>query len=324
MASICLCMIIKNEEAIILRCLNSLLPYIDTYVICDTGSTDSTVQLVETFFAKTKLQGTVCRDTWSDFATNRNLCLKRAADSGTDFCFMVDADEVLEVSDKQWKHNLNKQSVYSIYTGSRSFVYAVPVITPTKLEAHYIGVTHEYLNFPNNTAHNKIDKIRLHHVGDGGSKKDKLERDKSLIEQAMRTEARPFLIQRYLFYLAQTCFDMHNYEKAIFYYRQRIKHGGWEEEVFYCYYKCGLALLAINNWQCTDKVVRWLFRAWQFRRTRLEPLYAIMKHCGDKKMAAALAQAGAPVKMTTDVLFVEKNIYEYDYEKLLREITLCY
>jgi glycosyltransferase involved in cell wall biosynthesis len=37
-----LVMIVKNEEAVLERALRSALPFISTYVIVDTGSTDST------------------------------------------------------------------------------------------------------------------------------------------------------------------------------------------------------------------------------------------------------------------------------------------
>lgn len=46
MASICLCMIVKNESAVIRRVLQSAIPHIDSWVICDTGSTDGTQDLI--------------------------------------------------------------------------------------------------------------------------------------------------------------------------------------------------------------------------------------------------------------------------------------
>ena len=42
-------MIVKNESRIIIRLLRSILPIIDGYCICDTGSTDNTIELIETF-----------------------------------------------------------------------------------------------------------------------------------------------------------------------------------------------------------------------------------------------------------------------------------
>ena len=44
--TLCLCMIVKNESHIILETLSSVRKYIDYWVICDTGSTDNTVDPV--------------------------------------------------------------------------------------------------------------------------------------------------------------------------------------------------------------------------------------------------------------------------------------
>ena len=48
--SICLNMIVKNESAIIRRLFDSVLPIIDTYCICDTGSTDNTKEIIDEYF----------------------------------------------------------------------------------------------------------------------------------------------------------------------------------------------------------------------------------------------------------------------------------
>ena len=47
---ICLNMIVKNESTIITRLLNSVISLIDHYVICDTGSTDNTTQIIDDYF----------------------------------------------------------------------------------------------------------------------------------------------------------------------------------------------------------------------------------------------------------------------------------
>ena len=52
MATICLNMIVKNESKIITRLFDSILPLIDTYCICDTGSTDNTVDIIEQYLNK--------------------------------------------------------------------------------------------------------------------------------------------------------------------------------------------------------------------------------------------------------------------------------
>ena len=50
--TICLNMIVKDEADIIINTLNNLIEHIDLdyWVICDTGSTDNTAELIETFF----------------------------------------------------------------------------------------------------------------------------------------------------------------------------------------------------------------------------------------------------------------------------------
>ena len=47
--TLCLNMIVKNESAIITRLFKSVLPIIDSYCICDTGSTDNTIEIIKTF-----------------------------------------------------------------------------------------------------------------------------------------------------------------------------------------------------------------------------------------------------------------------------------
>jgi glycosyltransferase involved in cell wall biosynthesis len=50
--SLCLNMIVKNESKIITRLFDSVLSIIDCYCICDTGSTDNTVEIITTYFKK--------------------------------------------------------------------------------------------------------------------------------------------------------------------------------------------------------------------------------------------------------------------------------
>ena len=57
--TICLNMIVKNESKIIFRLLETVLPIIDTYCICDTGSTDMTKELIKEFFDVRCIEGKV-------------------------------------------------------------------------------------------------------------------------------------------------------------------------------------------------------------------------------------------------------------------------
>jgi len=55
--TITLCMIVKDEEHVIKRCLESIYKYIDRYDISDTGSTDKTKEIIKEFFDEFKRLG---------------------------------------------------------------------------------------------------------------------------------------------------------------------------------------------------------------------------------------------------------------------------
>ena len=93
MYNLCLCMIVKDEAHIITDCLNSVLKYIDYWVICDTGSTDNTEQIVKEFFSKHGIKGEYYHHVWSDFGHNRTLAFQ-AAYGKSKYVMCFDADDI--------------------------------------------------------------------------------------------------------------------------------------------------------------------------------------------------------------------------------------
>lgn len=85
--SISLCMIVKNEEAALPKCLNSVKNFVDEMIVLDTGSSDRTPQIAQEFGAK------VYNFQWSNnFSTARNAALKYVT---SDWVLVLDADEIL-------------------------------------------------------------------------------------------------------------------------------------------------------------------------------------------------------------------------------------
>ena len=93
-ATICLNMIVKNESHIIRGTLEMLCNKIqfDYWVICDTGSTDGTQDIITKFFREKGIDGELFSDVWTDFAHNRTLALNRAFGK-TDLLLVFDADD---------------------------------------------------------------------------------------------------------------------------------------------------------------------------------------------------------------------------------------
>ncbi len=92
MVTISLCMIVKNEEMHIARCLDSVAELVDEIIIIDTGSTDRTVEIVSNYTSK------IFSFQWNDdFANARNDSFSRAS---MDYCMWMDADDILEETEK--------------------------------------------------------------------------------------------------------------------------------------------------------------------------------------------------------------------------------
>ena len=93
MVSVSLCMIVKNEEDVLARCLDSVSHLVDEIVIVDTGSTDRTKEIAARY---TDL---IFDFPWrDDFAAARNESFSRAS---MDYCMWLDADDVLLEEDQK-------------------------------------------------------------------------------------------------------------------------------------------------------------------------------------------------------------------------------
>lgn len=87
MASISLCMIVKNEEDVLTRCLEGVRGFVDEIVIVDTGSQDRTRQVAEKYTDK------IYDFPWDDdFSAARNYGLEKAT---KEYCMWLDADDVI-------------------------------------------------------------------------------------------------------------------------------------------------------------------------------------------------------------------------------------
>ncbi len=89
--TIALSMIVKNESAVIRRCLRSVKPLITSWAISDTGSTDGTQDIIREELAG--IPGELIERPWVGFTPNRNEALEMARKSGADYLLVIDADE---------------------------------------------------------------------------------------------------------------------------------------------------------------------------------------------------------------------------------------
>ncbi len=98
MITISLCMIVKNEEAVLSRCLDSVADLMDEIIIVDTGSTDRTKEIAARYTDK------IYDFEWiQDFSAARNFSFSKAS---MDYIYVADADEVIDEKNRKKFKNL--------------------------------------------------------------------------------------------------------------------------------------------------------------------------------------------------------------------------
>jgi len=318
---ICLNMIVKNESKIILRLLETVTPLIDSYCICDTGSTDNTIEIIRNYCESRKIPGKIMEEPFRDFGYNRTHALKGCNDmDAADYILLLDADMKLEiniVNIEEFKKSLTKDAYYVIQ-GSPNFYNQNVRIIRNNPEYQYWGVTHEYVDLPIWATIDHIDRSMLfiNDIGDGGSKANKYHRDIELLKKGLETTPNN---PRYLFYLANSYRDSTQYDLAIETYKKRIDAGGWIQETWHSYYSIGNCYMSLK--QPANAVYYWL-EAYHHMPKRIENLYKIVNHyrCEAKNdLAMIFYEIADKVRLQknyTDALFLETDVYEYklDYE----------
>lgn len=318
---LCLNMIVKNESRVIGRLLESVAHIIDSYCIVDTGSTDNTVEIIESFFQEKGINGKIPKELFRDFGYNRSHALKQCETMDADYILLLDADMVFElgrgVSPEEFKKGLT-HDVYHMYQGTDAFYYKNARIVKNRAGMSYWGVTHEYLKSPDGSTYGQIEKPHafINDIGDGGSKADKFERDIRLLKKGL--EENPDN-DRYTFYLANSYRDHGDTDLAIETYKKRVELGGWFEEVWHSYYCIGKCYRAKGD---MVSAIYWWMEGYQFFPKRVENLYEIITHYrqSGKNQLGYLFYNMALKQMllnpNPDYLFLQRDVYEYklDYE----------
>lgn len=314
--TVCLNMIVKNETKILARCLDSVKPIIDFWVIVDTGSTDGTQKLIKEVM--NGIPGELHERPWINFAHNRNEALDLAKGKA-DYVLIIDADDMLEFTPDFKLPKLEKDGYYFQihYNGLR---YSRLQLVRGDLDFKWTGVVHEVIGSP--TAKNLETLEGVTYVcSRGGARSEdprKYYKDAELLEAAMKENPKSTRDQ---FYLAQSYRDAGEHKLALENYQKRADMGGWPEEVFWS--KLRVAQMQDALEMPEDVVVKSYFDAYHFRPSRVEPLFYLTNYYRRKNnflMGFLVAQIGLGVPLSKDVLFVEKWAYDYN---LLLEYSIC-
>lgn len=188
-----LCMIVKNEEDCIARCLNSAKDVVDEIIIVDTGSTDNTVNICEAFQTK------VVSYEWNEsFADARNYAVEK---SSGNWIIWLDADEELDKADRYRLREGTHFDDYDVvtlhlinYIGDRMSEHNTMEMAHTRLFRNnglkFKNKMHEVLDY-SNVPKERIGhlNVKLHHYGYLNSikeKKEKSDRNMKMLKQQIK------------------------------------------------------------------------------------------------------------------------------------------
>ena len=227
MITISLCMIVKNEEDTLKRCIDSVRDIVDEIIIADTGSTDKTREIAAS------LTKTVYDFEWiNDFSAARNFAYAKAT---MDYILILDADDVLEEEDrakfKKLKETLSTQVDVVLMPYNVGFDAAGNVTLSyyrerlSKREKNFLWEepVHEHLCYSGNIFYSDvcITHRKIHPTEAG--------RNLSIYE-GLVAKGRE-LSPRAQYYFARELFYNGKYEEAVRYFEDFLDGGnGWIED----------------------------------------------------------------------------------------------
>jgi len=325
----------KNEEKRITVSFDSVKDYIKTFFIFDTGSTDNTIEVIEEYCKKNNIKLFLKRGTFVDFSVSRNELLQFVDDNSSKDTYVL----LLDTNDEMQNMNILEKFITTYkgpctgfhlrqkwWTGSTMDTYLNVRLVKSGYLWRYKCVVHEYIMCPALEIDKKPDHevvLRIDDVivfqdrtKDDDKSAKRFFRDKEMLyKEYLKDPTEP----RTLFYLAQTCSCLGQVQEAYNYYLQRIKVGGFWEEVYHSFFRLGEASQSLkHDW---EESFMWYMKAFQHSQ-RVEPLNKIVDYYRDNSLNAdgksewhtAYMFASMACKLTwpsNQILFINKRDYTY-------------
>ena len=321
---IALIMMVKNESKIIKRALASTFNLVDTYFICDTGSTDDTKEKIIEYQYSCRKTIMITDIEWKNFGYSKSIMMKEAREKcHADYFLFFDAKEVIEneqgnpptAEDRKKLLELLDRSTASIYmldTIYGNYTYRRWSIFRNNQLYKWKSPVHEYVDTTGIKSEN-IDTIRVVVRGGGnsGHGSKKYMGYAKMLKEYIDDRPNETLTREY-YYIAQCYKDADRMDLAEEWYNKRIElmNNNRNEEPF-------VSMLVLYRHLKSKKDLQMLMYLHMMTEkfpNRLEGWYeAMMYFKDDKELAVAYGKKG--YKCITEggprYLFLETDIYDY-------------
>lgn len=327
-------MIVKNEQDNICRTFDSVKDFCELFVILDTGSEDDTKKIIIDYCKKISKPLFLISYPFENFSITRNIAIEYANDKSDYLLFMDSNDEIKNYDPKlklYLQENLNNEKMLGFYikqewnsNGKIDRFYNIRLVRSNQ-NWNYKAPVHEFIT------NNKIEKNgTVSHVVkiengiyiyqdrslDAHKSVKRFTRDKELLYKEYINNPHD---SRTLFYLAQTCSCLHQYEEAFKYYMLRTKENGFLEEIFHAFLRSSEIAHSILKYSQEESIYLYIktleISCKLYNCPRAEPLVYLAQiylNSGNKLMAHVfIKQACESVTPSDCSLFVDGHIYDY-------------
>ena len=328
--TMCFATMCKNEEHCIQNTLESVYKHIDYWIVCDTGSTDKTCEIIRKFFEEKGIPGELHIDEWVGFDHNKTLMMKRAKDKA-DYVLHLDADDLL-INDLEFTKEDIGGDAYFMNVTRGDLKWKAFIIFNNRLTWKFCGVAHTIIKCIEKE-HYTIKDIthKEAYISGEGIGSRAFDPNKFLYD-AEKLKKQFFdtlsydpdgLNTRSVFYTAQSYQDSGMHEEAIKWYRLYTKlNDSWIEEKFEAHMRISLCMMELN-YNLKDIEME-MFKAINLEEDRAEPHYHLGLYCnqigeyekGYSYFKSSKSKDLDKIKQKY-VLFIRENMYgDYNNDEL--------
>ncbi len=216
MVAISLCMIVKDEEAVLGRCLESVKNIVDEIIVVDTGSTDETKRIARDYGSK------VYDFEWKDdFAAARNFSFSKAS---MDYILWLDADDVILEEDRESFLKLRQMTALCADIVMMKYCVGTDRLGDVRIYRERLlkrssrpfwkGVVHECIPINGEVIFSDVTITHKKVKSTAG-------RNLKILEKAIKDGVEE-LDSRNMFYMGKELFEAGKYEEGIKYYKMLL------------------------------------------------------------------------------------------------------